>query len=130
MRLSILILMLCVAGCASMKSSSSLEVLFTYGTLRAIEQADQPAEKAARIQGYAREILALTDAESVRAEVLERLIQEAIASRDLSPADQYLVGQIVPLADFYAGEDGLIVGERKEALVAFLNDLIGATQLY
>ncbi len=127
-------LMLTLAvGCAStsnIKDSPATETLFVYGVLKAIEQAQEPVEKARRIRAIARDIQALAASESVRGAVLERLIQEAVAERNLSPADLYLVSQVVPLTELYAGEDGVITGERKEALLLFLDKLIGATALY
>lgn len=136
-RLSALILLGCLIGCAStspsldgLRQSGSTEVLFTYGVLKAIEQASDPVAKAQRIRAIATDILALTEDGSIRSEIVERLIEEALEGRSLSPADVYLVHQITPLAAAYAGPDGIIVGERLEALRGFLGDLIGATRLY
>lgn len=131
------LLLICLTGCAStspsldgLRQSAAIETLFVYGTLKAIEQASEPAEKAERIRAIAQDLLELTEGESIRSEIVQRLIDEALEGRNLSPADRYLVHQITPLAASYAGADGLIVGERLEALRGFLGDVIEATRLY
>lgn len=131
------LLLICLTGCANtspsldgLRQSGSLEVLTTYAALKAIEQADNPSEKAGRIRAIAQDILALTEGENIRSEIVQRLIDEALEGRNLSPADRYLIHQIAPLAASYAGADGLIVGERLEALRGFLGDVIEATRLY
>jgi len=132
--ISSLFLVLALAACGStgvkLGESSSLEILVTYGALKAIEKSDDPTAKAARIQSVAEEFLTIAQSESVRSSLLGELLQEIVAERNLTPADMYLVSQVDPLIEFYAGEDGLIVGERKEALIAFLEDIIQATSLY
>lgn len=110
--------------------SQALETLTVYGALKAIEKASEPVEKARRIRDVVVQVKSALDSESVRGAVLERLVQELVAGRDLSPADRYLVSKTAPILNKYVGDDGFIVGEKKAALQEFLNDLISATQFY
>jgi len=124
------------AGCSSnptltgLRDSAAIETLFVYGTLKAIEKASEPVAKAGRIRDVARQFQEAAAAESVRSALLAELLQEVVAERDLSAADRYLVSQVDPLITHFAGEDGYIVGERKAALVAFLEEVIRATSFY
>lgn len=124
-------LALLLTGCAStFEKTDTIEVLFVYGTMKAIEKADDPQAKAARIQKIAQDVDDLAATGNIRAELVQRLIDTAIEDSDLTPSDLYLVGQVTPLSAEFAGEDGFITGTKLEALRRFLADVIAATELY
>ena len=133
MRALILIPLLLLSGCAGMASlteSSTLQTLFVFGTMKAIEGSDDPQAKAGRIKALAEDVDAIAATGNIRSELVQRLIDEATAGSALTPADLYLIGQVTPLSAEFAGEDGVIVGERLDALRAFLADIIAATGPY
>lgn len=113
-----------------MSETNTVEVLFVYGTMKAIEESDNPQEKAERIQRIAQDIDEIAATGNIRAELVQRLIEEATEDSDLTPADLYLIGQVAPISEVFAGEDGYIVGDRLALLREFLADVIAATELY
>lgn len=124
------ILLLAFSGCGMIESKpveSGLELLFVYGTMKAIEDAPDPQMKAERIRVIASNVKVLLQGGDVHVSALQLLVDESL-SGDLTPADLYLIGQVTILAGQFTDADGIIrdvLGAEK-----FLDDVIAVTEVY
>lgn len=81
-------------GCASVQNhEATAKLTVTYATIKGIEQGLDAAE----VRRIAEEVKSLMDGEATTVTLLESAVRIKLSTLGLSPADQFLAGQLVEI---------------------------------
>ncbi|MCR9260764.1 MAG: hypothetical protein NXH95_13640 [Pseudomonadaceae bacterium] len=132
--LPILLTGLLISGCANNDlNPRSADLIVKYATMKVIEKADDPADKAIRIVAVAEQALEVASTEGVLIAVVQEAVKESIDWASLSPADTLLANELINLVaeDLNDRVDsGVLEGESMLTARRVLEAVIEATELY